>query len=258
MAKNVAGPAPGDNPIDGQDAHYRPYVEAQREARRQGLGSLDAAMLWAQVAGHQNSLFQGQRGNSGTPVNTYSTHRGNIGPGGLGWQRPADETALTTPQLVATRAYARDVERHDLEEVVAACSLSLRRYGFCCVDHVIPGEEVEQVKWELSDGLQEQLAALGAQRPRSEIVLQPTFARYLCHPAIVGIAQTLLDAHVRIVNVGHRNLPSDDQASHGFGGFEVGPKENRGPHGREWHTDWYGRQQKRTVRPCSLSHFLSA
>jgi hypothetical protein len=86
-----------------------------------------------------------------------------------------------------------------------------------------------------------QLAALGKQRPRSEIVLQaspgrvkrvkvrfchrpvyiisgsytkhtrwrqndfnvyaylqPTFARRLCHPAVVGIAQTMLDAHVRI------------------------------------------------------------
>jgi hypothetical protein len=225
-------------PIDSQDAHYRPYVEAQREARRQGVGTLDAAALWWQCASHQNSLFQGQRGNSAVDIGTYTDHRGNLGPEGLGWQRPADEAALTTAQLVATRAYARDAETHDLEEVIAACSLSLRRYGFCCVDHVIPGKDVEQVKRELSDGLQQHLATLGTQRPRSEIVLQPTFARYLCHPAIVGIAQTMLDAHVRIANVGHRNLLSDDQASHGFGGFEVGPKENRGPHGREWHTDW--------------------
>lgn len=229
-----------DAAIDGQDAHYRPYVQAQREARRQGLGTLDAVALWAKCASHQNSLFQGQRDNSGVDIRTYGDRRGNIGPEGLGWQRPADETALTTSQLVATRAYARDVETHDLEEIIAACSLSLRRYGFCCVDHVITGEDVELVKWEMSDGLQEQLATLGTQRPRSEIVLQPTFARYLCHPAIVGIAKTMLDAHVRVANVGHRNLLSDDQASHGFGGFEVGPKENRGPHGREWHTDWCG------------------
>jgi hypothetical protein len=46
-----------------------------------------------------------------------------------------------------------------------------------------------------------------------------------------------MDAHVRIANVGHRNVPSDDQAPDGeLGGF--GPAANRGPNGREWHTDW--------------------
>ena len=95
----TAKAAAGDPPIDGQDAHYRPYVEAQHEARRQGLGTLDAATLWAKEAHHQDSLFQGQRGNSGTDIRTYSAHRGNIGPEGLGWQRPVDEAALTTTQL---------------------------------------------------------------------------------------------------------------------------------------------------------------
>ena len=208
-------------PIDGQDAHYLPYVQAQQEARARGLPPLDTAALWAAGAEHQNQLFGGGRGNSGMDIRTYAAQRGNIGPEGLGWQRPSDEAALTTPELIATRAYARSLETHDLEEVISACSLSIRRYGFACVDHVVPREEVARVKWELSDGYEQQLAALGAQRPRSEIVLQPTFARFLCHPAIVGIAKTMLDAHVRIANVGHRNLNSDDQASHGLGGFEV-------------------------------------
>jgi ectoine hydroxylase-related dioxygenase (phytanoyl-CoA dioxygenase family) len=229
---------PGPGPIGGQDAHYRPYVQAQQEARQQGRGPIDAVTLWSQCASHQNSLFRGHRQCSGADIGSYSACRGNIGSEGLGWQRAADEAALTTPQLVASRAYARDLEVHDLEEVISACSLSIRRYGFCCVDHVIPREEVARAKWEVSDGHEQQIAALGQQRPRSEIVLQPTFARYLCHPTIVGIAQTMLDAHVRIANVGHRNLPSDEQAPHGIGGFEVGPKENRGRHGREWHTDW--------------------
>ena len=37
------------------------------------------------------------------------------------------------------------------------------------------------------------------------------YAKSLCHPAVVGIAKTMLDAHCRIANVGHRNIPSDDQ-----------------------------------------------
>eukprot|EP01052_Picozoa_sp_SAG31_P035849 SAG31_NODE_4383_length_3284_cov_1.151962_1_plen_423_part_00 len=229
---------PREQPIDGQDAQYLPFVQAQREARQQGLGPIDASKLWSDCANHQNSLFNGQRGNLGTDTLSYSVHRGNIGPEGLGWQRPADANALTTDQLVASRAYARDLEFHDLEDVIAGCSLSIRRYGFCCVDHVIPRSELSQVKWELHDGYEQQVATMGGQRPRNEIVLQPSFARHLCHPAIVGIAQTMLDAHVRIATVGHRNLPSSVGPNTGTGGFAVGPKENRGPHGREWHTDW--------------------
>ena len=105
-------------------------------------------------------------------------------------------------------------------------------------DHVIPDDELERVKWELSEGYDQQMDALPAdQRPANELVLQPTFARHVCHPVIVAIAQTLLDSHLRIANVGHRNLPSDDQMPAGeLGGF--GPPENRGPNGREYHTDW--------------------
>ena len=50
--------------------------------------------------------------------------------------------------------------------------------------------------------------------------MQPTFAKALCHPAVVGIAKTLLDADCRSANVGHRNVASDDQAPDGEkGGF---------------------------------------
>jgi hypothetical protein len=36
---------PGE-PIDGQDAHYLAFVQAQREARQQGRSPIDAATLW--------------------------------------------------------------------------------------------------------------------------------------------------------------------------------------------------------------------
>ena len=35
----------------------------------------------------------------------YHSYRGNIGPQGLGWQRLADEAALSTEELRTTRAY---------------------------------------------------------------------------------------------------------------------------------------------------------
>ena len=40
--------------------------------------------------------------------------------------------------------------------------------------------------------------------------LQPLFSQFVCHPAVVGIAQTILDSHVRIANSGSRNLSSDE------------------------------------------------
>ena len=72
-------------------------------------------------------------------------------------------------------------------------------------------------------------------KPCHDIVLQPLFKQYVCHPAVVGIAQTILDNHVRIAHSAGRNVPSDDQAADGeLGGY--GRAENRGPLGREWHT----------------------
>lgn len=63
----------------------------------------------------------------------YHSFTGNLGPDGLGWQRPADPAALSTPELVASRAYSRSLETDSVEEIIAGCSDSLRRYGFCVV-----------------------------------------------------------------------------------------------------------------------------
>ena len=159
--------------------------------------------------------------------------------------RIPDPEALTTEELIETREYARDVETDSLEEVIAGCVASLRRYGFCVVDHVVPREMVPAVYHELSAGMEETMAQLSPeerQRPgpngttmgASEIVYQPLYQQSLCHPAVVGIAKTMLDAHVRIAQCGRRNVASDDQAEDGLGGY--GPAANRGPLGREWHT----------------------
>ena len=160
--------------------------------------------------------------------------------------RIPDPTALSTEQLVATRAYARDAESQSLEEVIEGCVESLRRYGFCCVDHVVPREQVAAVRHELSDGAAEKTALLteaerqregpnGALKSHHPIIHQPHFQQHLCHPAVVGIAKVMLDAHVRIAQAGTRNVPSDDQVAEGErGGF--GPGSNKGPLGREWHT----------------------
>ena len=180
----------------------------------------------------------------------YHQHRGNVGPQGLGWQRVPDAAALTTEELKATRAYARDLEVHSVEEVIAGCTDSLRRYGFCCVDHVVPRDMVAAVYHELGEGQQQKLAAMTKEErqrpgPDGQIrgmgflgpTLQPLFSQFVCHPAVVGIAQTILDSHVRIANSAQRNLDSDDQApGEELGGY--GRPENRGALGREWHTDW--------------------
>ena len=117
---------------------------------------------------------------------------------------------------------------------------------FCVVDHVVPREMVPAVYHELSAGMEETMAQLSPeerQRPgpngttmgANEIIYQPLYQQSLCHPAVVGIAQTILDAHVRIAQSAGRNVASDDQAADGErGGF--GPAANRGPLGREWHT----------------------
>ena len=94
--------------------------------------------LWRQVpSGH------GHGHTSGSSLADYAKHTGNIGPEGLGWQRAPDLTALTTEQLVATRAYARSAETDSVDDIVRDCSELIRRYGFCVVDHVVPREEVE-------------------------------------------------------------------------------------------------------------------
>lgn len=100
----------------------------------------------------------------------------------------------------------------------------------------MPREQVDAVRYELSDGMpkpgertEEQrfrLGPNGSAQSESELIHQPLYCQSLCHPAVVGIAQTMLDAHVRIAQHGRRNVGSDDQMENGEpGGY--GPVANR-------------------------------
>ena len=149
------------------------------------------------------------------------------------------DALLGTAELAATRAYAHDLETSTVEAVIQGASRSLREYGFCVIDHVIPREQVAAVSHEISDGMDEKLLATenSSGPQRHDIVLQPLYSSYVAHPAVLGVAQEALDAHVRIGHWGRRNIPSDDQMPPGErGGF--GPPEGRGEHMREYHTDW--------------------
>ena len=51
--------------------------------------------------------------------------------------------------------------------------------------------------------------------PRRPARPQPLFQQFVCHPAVVGVARTILDSHVRIAQSAQRNIASDEQAPSG-------------------------------------------
>lgn len=51
----------------------------------------------------------------------------------------ADGRAADASTLAATRDYARSICDDSLEEVISGCSRALSLYGFCVIDHVVPG-----------------------------------------------------------------------------------------------------------------------
>ena len=162
--------------------------------------------------------------------------------------QPADGAAplLGSAELTATRAYAFDCEASSVDEVIAGAARALQLYGFAVLDHVVPRAEVAAVAHEISDGMDAALAAApppqrvgagGVAQSRHDVVLQPLYQRHVCHPAVVGLARTALDAHVRLAQWSRRNIPSDAQMpAVQPGGF--GPVEGRGEFMREYHMDW--------------------
>jgi hypothetical protein len=99
-----------------------------------------------------------------------------------------DPDALSTEELIATREYARDVETHSLEELIEGCVASLRLYGFCVVDHVVPRDMVDAVRHELSEGMPKpgdrtaeeryREGPSGSSQTESELIHQPLYCRY--------------------------------------------------------------------------------
>jgi hypothetical protein len=49
-------------------------------------------------------------------------------------------------ERLLSRDYARSATKHSLAEAVAGCIESLRRYGFCVLDDVIPAGVVDEVR----------------------------------------------------------------------------------------------------------------
>eukprot|EP01050_Picozoa_sp_SAG11_P027661 SAG11_NODE_7095_length_1194_cov_1.577169_1_plen_287_part_01 len=175
-------------------------------------------------------------------VDSYTVEGGDaaglLARGNHAYTAPVEPAELLgTAALETSRAYAHDLETTSVEDVIQGAARSLREYGFCVLDHVVPRCHVKAVAHEISDGMDTLLAASAAARPRHDALLQPLYCEHVAHPAVLGVAQEALDAHVRIGQWGRRNIPSDDQMLRGQrGGF--GPAAGRGKHMREYHTDW--------------------
>jgi hypothetical protein len=124
----------------------------------------------------------------------------------------ADASALLgTSELAASRAYAHDLEVASVDAVIEGASKSLRDYGFCVIDHVVPRTVVASVAHEISDGMDAALLARPPGIAQHDVTIQPLYASYVAHPVVLGVAQEALDSHVRIGQWGRRNIPSDDQ-----------------------------------------------
>ena len=182
-------------------------------------------------------------------------------------RREAHDPQVITAELVRTRAYAFDASlpRADL---VQRCLDSIDRYGFCVIDKVIPEDEVEEIREEVSVAQQtiarnveavretirarqgaseSDLAAAGLDlrpvrranhppKPPNDIIYMPKFARYLAAPQLTAVARHALDDHLRIAQLHARTVPADRKDGSGSG---FGPAKRRGnANFRGWHTDW--------------------
>ena len=149
-------------------------------------------------------------------------------------------------ELARTRDYARSCQHNSVAEVVVGCARSLRLYGFCVLDHVIPAADVPRVRDEVvhaTTAIPQNEKARSLQRqPRfplrhhsacNAVLFLPQLAEFLAHEAVIGVAREALDEHVRIAQFNTRSIAADRP---GEGeGYKSGL---RGPGWREWHTDW--------------------
>eukprot|EP01047_Picozoa_sp_COSAG01_P073091 COSAG01_NODE_11810_length_1854_cov_3.327189_2_plen_341_part_01 len=141
------------------------------------------------------------------------------------------------------RFYASDAlggnhgDGQDYNEIVGECVGSIRRFGFCVLDHVIPPSEVAQVHNEVVEATPriraaQKLAAPGGMQ--NQVLFLPRYQRYLSHPLVVAIAREMLDTHVRIAQTHIRHVSPDGTATADGGRF--GGRVGRLMRG--WHTDW--------------------
>ena len=63
--------------------------------------------------------------------------------------RATHDPGALAEELAQTRAYAFSANADPMETAMSGCADSLRRYGYCVIDNVIPGEEVETIRDEI-------------------------------------------------------------------------------------------------------------
>ena len=169
---------------------------------------------------------------------------------------------LPLPQGVVPYSISTGIERGGQAEL-SGYLRSMRTQGFCCIDRVIPFDEVDAVRESVIEGyrlLKEDLPhgtwnvverdAPGFEldengvRPMhppalNEICRNELFGSHLIEPRILGVAKAMLDTHVRISQTETHKGRSANAA-----------------HGRSWHSDWphdlssYGPNEEEPWRHC--------
>ncbi len=175
--------------------------------------------------------------------------------------RATHDPGALAEELAQTRTYAFSAKADPMETAISGCADSLRRYGYCVIDNVIPGEEVETIRDEIVAAdvrIKGNIAAINAffedkpeldaqpaldlaqanglelrsvrraghpPKPPNDIVWMPSYAQHLTHPAVTGIACRILDDHLRIAQLHTRIIATDGDGTPG--GF--GSAEHRGP-----------------------------
>ena len=183
-----------------------------------------------------------------------------------------DELLAHAKELSQTRGYAFGAAESG---AVEGATDALARYGFCVIDNVIPQQDVAAIRDEVDraeaaiagnmgairdwlgtrQGSAESVAATKAAleaapanielrpvrrvglppKPPNDIVWLPRYARHLAHPTLVGIAQRVLDDHLKIAQLHLRPIAAaDGDAPGGFGQARYRGRADT----REWHTDW--------------------
>ena len=63
--------------------------------------------------------------------------------------RETHDPQAVTAELTRSRAYAFNAQTSSVEDIVAGCSESIDRYGFCVLDNVIPADQVNAIRDEI-------------------------------------------------------------------------------------------------------------
>jgi ectoine hydroxylase-related dioxygenase (phytanoyl-CoA dioxygenase family) len=178
-------------------------------------------------------------------------------------EEPTRKVAATTADLVRTRAYAFDASGGPTASLVEGSAASLARYGFTVLDHVIPRQQVDAIRDEVTaarETIERNVSAIKAlqegdpptttspielrpvrrvghpPKPPNDIVWMPLYAQYLASPVVTAVARRVLDDHVRIAQLNLRIIEADraDGTPGGFGAVKYRGRADS----REWHTDW--------------------